>query len=175
MLTLLAFAAALAFGSAPSPELTAPAPPPEASQFEFLIGTWDVVSEPNIPGVPERVRGRWTAQRSADGFMVVDEYRVFDDQGGTAYLGETYRVFNPSKQQWEFRFVEPFSGTWHEGTAVKVGDEMHLTQGTPADGGMTKVRYYDISPDRFSWISERSRDGGKTWTKGARIEATRAK
>jgi len=175
MLTLLAFAAALAFGSEPSPELSAPAPPPETSQFEFLIGTWDIVSEPNIPGVPERVRGRWTAQRSADGFMVVDEYRVFDDQGGTAYLGETYRVFNPSKKQWEFRFVEPFSGTWHEGTGLKVGNEMHLSQGTPGGGSMSRIRYYDIRPDRFSWISERSRDGGRTWTKGTRIEATRAK
>ena len=52
---------------------------------------------------------------------------------------------------------------------------MHLTQGTPGGGSLTKIRYYDIRPDRFSWISERSRDGGKTWTKGARIEATRAK
>jgi hypothetical protein len=52
---------------------------------------------------------------------------------------------------------------------------MHLTQGTPQGGGMSKIRYYDIRPDRFSWMSERSRDGGKTWTKGARIEATRAK
>ena len=58
---------------------------------------------------------------------------------------------------------------------MKVGSEMHLTQGTPGGESMTKIRYYDIRPDRFSWISERSRDGGKTWTKGTRIEATRAK
>ena len=172
LLPLLALIAGL---GAPPDDTAKPAPPPEASQFEFLIGTWDIVSEPNIPGVPERVRGRWTAQRSADGFMVVDEYRVFDDQGETVYLGETYRVFNPSKKRWEFRFVEPFSGTWHEGTGVKVGDEMHLMQGTPQGGAMSKIRYYDIRPDRFSWVSERSRDGGKTWTKGTRIEATRAK
>jgi hypothetical protein len=150
-------------------------PPPEASQFDFLIGTWDVVSEPNVPGVPERVYGRWTAQKAADGYMVVDEYRISDGEGGTAYLGETYRVYNPSVKRWDFRFVEPFSGTWHEGTAVKVGEEMHLTQGTPQSGGMSKIRYYNISRDRFSWISERSRDGGKTWAKGVRIEATRVK
>jgi hypothetical protein len=172
VLPVLAFLAVLA---SPPEEPTKPVPAPEASQFDFLIGVWDIVSEPNIPGVPERVRGRWTANKSADGFMVVDEYRVFDDGGETVYLGETYRVFNPSKKRWEFRFVEPYSGTWHEGTAVKVGDEMHLTQGRPEGGGMSKIRYYDIRPDRFSWISERSRDGGKTWTKGARIEASRAR
>jgi hypothetical protein len=172
---LLPLVALLAILGAPPEESSKPVPPPEASQFDFLIGVWDIVSEPNIPGVPERVRGRWTAQKSADGFMVVDEYRVFDDRGETAYLGETYRVYNPSHKRWEFRFVEPFWGTWHEGTGVKVGDEMHLMQGTPEGGGMSKIRYYDIRPDRFSWISERSRDGGKTWTRGTRIEATRAK
>ena len=150
-------------------------PPPEASQFEFLIGTWDVAEEPNLPGVPEKVTGRWTAERAADGFMVVDEFRISDGEGGTAYLGETYRVYNPSAKRWEFRFVEPYSGTWHEGTAVKVGDEMHLTQGTPGSGSMTKIRYYNISRDHFSWISQRSRDGGKTWAPGAKIEATRVK
>jgi len=176
MLSAFAFSAILAVvGSGAAPDSTAPAPPPEASQFDFLIGAWDIVSEPNIPGVPERVRGQWTARKSADGYMVVDEYRVFGDGGDTVYLGETYRVFNTSKKRWEFRFVEPFSGTWHEGTGVKVGSEMHLTQGTPGGESMTKIRYYDIRPDRFSWISERSRDGGKTWTKGTRIEATRAK
>jgi hypothetical protein len=175
MPSLLPLAALLAVLAAPPENSSTPVPPPEASQFEFLIGTWDVVEEPNLPGVPEKVQGRWTAQRAADGFMVVDEFRISDGEGGTAYLGETYRVYNPSAKRWEFRFVEPYSGTWHEGTAVKVGDEMHLTQGSPAGGSMAKIRYYNISRDHFSWISQRSRDGGKTWTPGAKIEATRVK
>jgi len=101
MLTALAFVAVFAaFGPAASPESPVRAPAPEASQFDFLIGAWDIVSEPNLPGVPERVRGRWTARKSADGYMVVDEYRVFDDDGATVYLGETYRVFNPSAKRW---------------------------------------------------------------------------
>jgi hypothetical protein len=105
--------------------------------------------------------------------MVVDEYRIVDDGGATVYLGETYRVYDPAAKRWEFRYVEPFSGTWHEGTAVKDGAEMHLTQ-TGRGGSVTRIRYYDIRPDRFSWSSERSRDGGKTWAAGARIEAKRA-
>ena len=172
---LAAFLLLTAATARASPDSSKPVPPPEASQFDFLIGTWDVVSEPNIPGVPAKVYGRWTAQKSADGFMVVDEYRISDGSGGTAYLGETYRVYNPKAKRWEYRFVEPFSGTWHEGTAVKEGTEMHLTQGTPGGGGMTQIRYYDISRDHFSWVSQRSRDGGKTWTAGAKIEATRTK
>jgi hypothetical protein len=164
--TAILLASVLSLGAARE-DAGPPVPPPEASQFDFLVGAWNIDVEPNLPGIPARVKGRWTAQKSADGFMVVDE------GGQTVYLGETYRVYNPSAKRWEFRYVEPFSGTWHEGTAVKDGAEMHLTQ-KGRGGSITKIRYYDIRPERFSWSSQRSRDGGKTWARGARIEATRA-
>jgi hypothetical protein len=94
--------------------------PPEGSQFDFLIGTWNLQVQPNIPNVPPKVSGKWTAQKSADGYMIVDEYRLFDDAGNTAYLGETYRVYNPQSKEWEFRYVEPLSwylarGNWPVG------------------------------------------------------------
>jgi hypothetical protein len=157
---------------------TAPSVPPEASQFDFLLGAWDLQVQPNIPNVPPRVRGRWTAQKSGDEFMVVDEYRLFDSAGKTAYLGETYRVYNSQHKQWEFRYVEPYNGTWHEGTGRMEGGEMHLLQKTVRPDGaesLLKIRYYNITADHFSWSSERSSDGGKTWTRGGSIEATRAK
>ena len=155
-----------------------PAPPREVSQFDFLLGAWDIDVTLNNPNLPPKARGRWTAQKSADGFMVTDEYRILDDQGKTVYLGETYRVFNPSKKQWEFRYVEPQFGTWHEGTGNWEGGEMHLTQTNRRPDGsqsILKIRYYDITPQHFRWAGERSEDGGKTWKPGARIEATRAK
>ena len=84
ILPRIALAATLLWLPTPArtaPSEDAPAPPAEASQFDFLVGTWDIDVTPNIPGIPERVRGRWTAQKSADGFMVVDEYRIFGDGG----------------------------------------------------------------------------------------------
>jgi hypothetical protein len=152
--------------------------PPEGSQFDFLIGTWNLQVQPNIPNVPPKVSGKWTAQKSADGYMIVDEYRLFDDAGNTAYLGETYRVYNPQSKEWEFRYVEPYRGTWHEGTGRMENGEMHLLQKTVRPDGsesLLKIRYFNISDNHFSWSSERSSDGGKTWTKGGSIEATRTK
>lgn len=155
-----------------------PAPPPESSQFDFLLGAWNIEETPNMEGVPEKVRGRWTAQKSADGYMVTDEFRILDDAGRTVYLGETYRVYNPGAKQWTFRYVEPQFGTWHEGTGRREGDEMHLVQKNRRPDGkesLLKIRYYDITPQHFRWAGERSEDGGKTWQPGPRIEATRAK
>jgi hypothetical protein len=32
-----------------------------------------------------------------------------------------------------------------------------------ATGGILRIRYHDIRPDRFSWTADRSADSGKTW------------
>jgi hypothetical protein len=165
-------------GLAQTQRFVVPPLPPEAAQFDFLIGTWDIEVEPNIPNVSGKLHGRWTAEKAADGYMVTDEYRAFDDQGKTVYLGETYRVYNPQKKRWEFRYVEPYHGTWYEGTGQKKGAEMHLMQkGVQGNGkvSLLKIRIYNIRADHFSWSSLRSNDGGKTWTPGATIEARRVK
>jgi hypothetical protein len=37
-----------------------------------------------------------------------------------------------------------------------------------------RIRYHDIRPDAFSWVADRSPDGGKTWVRGHQtIEARR--
>jgi hypothetical protein len=37
-----------------------------------------------------------------------------------------------------------------------------------------RIRYYNIAPDRFSWASDLSKDGGRTWEKdNLQIEARR--
>jgi hypothetical protein len=63
------------------------------------------------------------------------------------------------------------------GTARKVGAEMHIEQkfGVTTDKpSISKIRYYNIRPDSFSWSADRSMDGGKTWVKNFQtIEARR--
>jgi hypothetical protein len=155
------------------PPRSAPAPPTEAHEFDFLLGAWDIDIASKDPNLPPKMRGRWTAKRGGDGFLIEDEYRVFDDSGGTAYLGETFRAYDVAAKRWEFRFVEPFTGKWHEGTGHREGNEMHLEQRGPSS--ILRIRYYNIGSDRFSWVGDMSFDGGKTWLEATlRIEARRA-
>ncbi len=157
-------------------QFVVPPPPPETAQFDFLIGTWDLTISPNLPNVPGTLHGRWTAKKAADSYLVTDEYRAFDDQGRTIYLGETYRVYDARKHQWDFRYLEPFHAAWYEGTGTKARTEMHLMQrSSDGIGPLLKIRIYNISANHFSWSSQRSQDGGKTWTSGATIEAVRRK
>jgi hypothetical protein len=62
-------------------------------------------------------------------------------------------------------------------TGERVGAEMHIEQRFGVAGGKPntlRIRYYNITPDRFSWNADQSSDGGKTWTKDfQQIEAKR--
>jgi hypothetical protein len=55
--------------------------------------------------------------------------------------------------------------------------EMHIEQRFGVASGKSaimKIRCYNIEKDRFSWMADRSTDGGKTWVKNhLQIEARR--
>ena len=161
---------------APTPK----APPPEASQFDFLLGEWTVDVSSRAPGTPPRYQGVWRAAKTLNGLGIVDEYGVADDAGRIVYAGTTLRVFDTKAGKWTMRYVDAWggeTGRWSELVGVKEGPEMHVEQrGQAADGRTTilKIRYYNIQPSRFSWAADNSSDGGATWVRDyLRIEATR--
>jgi len=141
--------------------------------FDYLLGDWEfTVTNPQYG----TSRGYWSAVRLADG-QIVDEYRVVGDSGQTYYVTTTVRNYNGALERWELIGADAGTGLQDFGTGQKVGDEMHIQQtfgvarGTPSTW---RIRYYNIQPDRFSWIADRSMDGGKTWVKDyQRIEAHR--
>jgi len=132
--------------------------------FDYLLGDWEFTSVSREFG---KGRGYWSAVRLAEGAQVLDEYRVVGDSGQTYYASSTLRAYNAVLDQWELVSAEQGTGLQNVGTARKVGAEMHIEQKfgvmspTPS---LSRIRYYDIRPDRFSWTGDRSTDGGKTWT-----------
>lgn len=162
---------------------TAPARTPEQmradyethkSDFDYLLGDWEFTAESQQYG---KSHGVWSAARLVDGAQILDEYRVLGDSGETWYVTQTLRVYNAVRDQWELVSLEPGGGLQNVGTGRRVGQEIHIEQrfgvGTP-NAAILRIRYYDIQPDRFSWVADRSRDDGRTWVPNAlRIEAHR--
>jgi hypothetical protein len=154
--------------------------PSEARQFDSLLGTWIMVVELHKPNVPPKLDGNWTFTRDGDGFMIIDEYRVFNGEGKTAYLGNTYRVYDPSTRAWTYQFTEPGRGpfsnpsrtTWSSGTSRVQGKE--LIDESTDEGRINRARFYNINPDHFSCEFEVSRDGGATWISNGHVEAHKA-
>ena len=144
------------------------------ADFDYLLGDWQFTAVSRQYG---SFRGFWSAFRLGDGAEILDEYRVVGDSGETYYVTNTLRAYNAVLDRWELVSTEGGTGLQNIGTGHREGAEMRIEQkfgvGSP-NASLWRVRYYDIRPDRFSWVGDRSTDDGRTWvTDWLRIEARR--
>ncbi|QTD46265.1 hypothetical protein [Ottowia testudinis] len=153
--------------------------PPEARQFDFLIGHWHVAATAFGPdGVVQRkYAARWEAQHLNGGRMVMDDFRAQSPQGEDLSSFVTLRTWCESTSRWEITgqaALQPalnvqWHGQWQDG-------EMRLhAVGVDPQGVTvhTRIRFFDIAPENFTWESQFSRDGGDTWHLSARLQAQR--
>jgi len=139
---------------------------PQARQFDFWVGEWNVNNR-------YLVQGEWRDVGSA-------EVRVFPVAGGCGMVelwdgmlgrqrirGFSARVWNPSDSAWTLVLNWPqpnraafstLSGTFRHGRGE------FRSQSVGSDGlVMTRYTFSDISPDRFRWNDGTSLDSGATW------------
>jgi hypothetical protein len=158
-------------------------PPREASQYDFLLGEWQLTVEvppPNlaarIHGTPE-LTGTWRAWRALDGWGIEDELRITDQAGNPLSLTHTVRVYDAGERRWRLATLDVYRARFVSPAVDFRDGEVHLrSRGTDPDGDefLSRTRIYDIEPDRFRLRQDRSFDGGRSWEKGAlRIEARR--
>ena len=157
----------------PAPEQLAARFAQHKGDFDYLLGDWRFTAESKEHG---NYGGFWSAVKLAEG-QVLDEFRVTGDTGETYYVTTSIRNYNKFADRWELVGADAGTGLQDFGTAQRVGAEVHIEQKFGVSGGqpaIMKIRYYDIEKDRFSWVGDRSTDGGKTWVRNhLKIEARR--
>ena len=141
--------------------------------FDYLLGDWEFTADSKEWGTHG---GYWSAVKLAEG-QILDEYRVTGDKGETYYVTTSLRNYNKFADRWELIGADAGTGMQDFGTARRVGSEIHIEQKfgvTSGEAAIMRIRYYNIEKDRFSWVADRSTDGGKTWVKNhLQIEARR--
>jgi hypothetical protein len=168
-------------GGTPRPPVTTA--PREATQFDFLVGQWELEIRVPSRGLAQRLHGSprlsgaWKAWRGLDGWGIEDELRIVDGSGNPMSLNHTVRVFDAAARRWTLSALDVYRGRWTTATAEWRDGEMRVSgSGTNAEGQayVNRTRFYDISAQGFKMQQDRSTDGGRTWTEGAlRIEAKR--
>lgn len=153
-------------------------PPPEASQFDYLVGDWTFEAVWKTPAGIRAGGGTWTARKSFGGYGIADEWAVVRG-GEVAYLGASMRIYDVSRGAWHLTFCNVFSAECGDQHAEFRDGEMHLWwEGLDTRGRryLMRVRYYDITPGHFRWKGDRSYDGGITWVDGwLTMDVTRVK
>lgn len=152
------------------------AAPQEATQFDFLIGHWEIELTPKVNGLAAMIHGTphllgtWKAWKAFDGFGIDDELRVVDGSGNPVALTHARRIYDKANAHWIISGLDVYRarfsaaiGTWQDG-------EMHQQgTGTNSEGKpyLARTRFDEISADGFRMQQDRSFDGGTTWEEAA--------
>lgn len=169
---------------APGAQPLATRAPNEAGQFDFLLGQWDLVVEPQASGLAARIHGvpklagSWKAWRALDGWGVEDELRIVDESGNPRALTLFVRVWDPQERRWRVSSTQAYTAAVTQSLASLRGTSMEAASVTPQTDGEGRVyaarsRFVDVTPASFTFVQERSYDGGREWEATLRILATR--
>jgi hypothetical protein len=154
-------------------------PVAESKQFDFLIGDWNVdgvrYKEDGTPLL--KYKALWSAVHLNGGRMVMDDFKALGPTGQPVSSFVTLRTYSEVTRRWELAGLQALSPSmpseWH---GVAKDGEMLLdaTARTPAgDTVKTRIRFFNIAAESFSWESSMSMDQGKSWQKMAELKAAR--
>ena len=145
---------------------------PEYRQFDFWVGEWDLVPNPdtrpaNAPPRPANARPMTNVvQKAHDGCVIIENFD--DHRGGT---GQSFNIFDRVKRQWHQTYVDNggglhfYWGEFKDGKMVLVGD-VPTGPAQPLAGRRTlRVTFIPLGPDRLRQYAEQLRQDG-TWTLG---------
>ena len=161
----LLFVVVLAAGSAHAQVPASPCAAPEARQFDFWVGTWDLTWDGG--------EGTNTVTRVL-GDCIVHEQFATENMGGGPYRGWSVSAYGPQPGVWRQTWVDSqggyldFTGGWQE-------DRMVMQRETTRNGEplLQRMTWYNITDDALDWDWESSSDGGETWTLNWRIHYSR--
>lgn len=170
----LAAVVALAFLVAPAAGQVKRAewcPEPEARQFDFWLGEWDVQNRNSRPGAD-----RWAATGRATnrvytvvgGCAVVEHWRGWAWPGAGHIVGFSVRAWDPAAGQWELVLLWPMGPPQRfgnpEGRFEDGRGDFYSRFTTPqGDSGISRLSFWKIEPGSFQWNNAMSLDGGTTW------------
>jgi hypothetical protein len=163
---LVAMACGRVFGEAQGQAPPTPAALPEARQFDFWIGEWDLISKQRASPTQDK----WMDGKATNSIRAILDGHVVQENFDGSALGQPFKgmsvsVYNPQLKKWQQTWVDS-QGAYLDLVGEFKDGKMVLGQEMVRNGKPVKLRmiFFNITKDRFDWNWESSRDEGKTWT-----------
>jgi len=141
------------------------------ADFDYLLGDWEFSGVRKRPGAgpDQKLHGYLSAARFPQGPTILSTDRFLNDDGTTFFTSSTLSAYNAALDQWELVSTDDGGfgiGLQDHGIAHRDGDEVHIEMRFGSMSGrptIWRIRHYDIQPNRYSLLADRSIDLGKTW------------
>ncbi len=178
----LALAALTTLTAAPLAAQTADAGPPvarahacdspQARQFDFWIGEWDVENQNRDPRTPADSTWHATGAATDRVYPVLDGCAIVELWDGYLTFGHvvgfSVRTYDPDAGRWTLLLNWPagqgpifstLDGTFEGG----VGRFFNEARGPAGEVVRNRYTFSDVTPGSLRWDAAVSRDGGRTW------------
>ena len=133
---------------------------PEAQQFDFWLGEWDLTWPGEHQG--ETLHGNNKIRRALNGYVIHEQF-----DGGTAIplRGISLSTYNRNSRQWEQAWVDNEATYLNFAGGFRDGQMVLEREAQSSDGSALRQRmvYKNITADSFDWSWEQSKDNGETW------------
>ena len=132
-----------------------PCSSPEASQFDFWIGNWELTWN-------DTSKGSNTITKIMDGCALHENF--FDPV--LNYKGESWSVYSPSRKMWQQTWVDnsgayiALTGKFENGEMILSTEPRKLQDGKEL---ISRMVFSNITSKAFDWRWEASTDNGTTW------------
>lgn len=148
-----------------------PCSDPAYTQMDFWVGNWNGHSM--VPDTSQE--NGWkigqvqnTINKILDGCVIEENFE------GAAFSGKSYSTYSKRQKIWHQTWVDnsggylPFYGIFEEDKKIFQRDFVVKEKKISS-----RMVFYNITNDSFTWDWERSTDEGETWTLSWKIEYTR--
>lgn len=128
---------------------------PQARQFDFWLGDWDVRTPAG------QVAGHNLVQAIISDCVIQENWT--GSQGGS---GKSVNFYNAATGHWEQIWMDNVGGTTHYVGDLVEGVMRFHTETTGSNGQVTlqHLSFFPLAPDHVRQLSESSTDNGKTWS-----------
>lgn len=151
--------------------------------YGWLVGSWelDVLRYAGVDVSHLSIRGEVHAGWVLEGRAIQDVWimprlseRTPDTGKVNNMYGTTLRIWDPARQAWLIRWINPVSGHLEAQTGRKIGKDI-VQVGARPDGTPTRWKFTEISDDSFHWTGEALNSDGETWRVEGEFRARRIK
>jgi hypothetical protein len=159
---LIVLTAPFLAGAQSAPTVPHPCPTmPEARQFDFWIGTWDVTPWQVANPTPQQKLG-------VNEVYPILEHCVISENwdGARGGKGKSYNFYDTNVKKWRQIWIADSGGSLDYAGEFNGGAMRFIGWTLDAKGNRVeqKLTFFAIAPDTVRQLFEASTDGGKTWT-----------